>query len=279
MVRRIFLMLFFFALASLSPAQATKEQAASEPDAAGKSPAAQSTVAGPSQTRQESAAPAGMPAPTAKAPAGTGSKAATGAQFPLDAFKNFSAVMIGDMNGSDEESNIYRRDNLMRTEIGPGGYMITDLEKGDTYGIAKTGCLHDSHPGYRVFPFRAAKHGTVQRVASGKETLNGHSCLIEDVSITTAGPGGGGFKFRFWEAEDLQGFPIKIEFLRPHGRIVTIEYKNVVLSPPDAALFKHPLHCQSLAAGEQSPKRSVPAKAPSATTPPAATPPGGALQR
>ncbi|MGO9542680.1 MAG: hypothetical protein ACLPN2_19025 [Terriglobales bacterium] len=256
------MLFFFFALASLSPAQATKEEGASQQESPEKS--------------------TGTPAQGAKERAGTGEKAAgptTNAPFPLDAFKNFSAVMVGDMNGSDDESNIYRRGNLMRTEVGVNGYMITDLEKGDTYGIAKTGCLHDSHPGYRVFPFRAAKHGTVQRVASGKETLDGHSCVIEDVSITTAGPGGGGFKFRFWEAEDLQGFPIKIEFLRPKGRVITIEYKNVVLAPPDAALFKHPLHCQSLADGEESPKRSVPAKAPSATTPPVATPPGGALQR
>ncbi|MGB8782402.1 MAG: hypothetical protein WCD02_04750 [Terriglobales bacterium] len=271
MVRRIFLILFFLGLASLLVALTQ--------DIPGKNKVDQSTAIAPDYASQESATPT---APVAKKAAGIGAKPtgpAANAQFPLDSFKNFSAIMIGSMLGGDEESNIYRRGNLMRTGRGNSGnssYMITDLEKGDTYGVAKTGCLHDPNPGFRVFPFRAAKHGTVSRVTSGKETLNGHSCVIENVSIANPGPGGGGLKFRFWEAEDLQGFPIKIEFLRPHGRIVTIEYKDVILSPPDVVLFKHPLNCQSLTGGVRSPKVSVPAKAPVATprttTPPAATP-------
>jgi hypothetical protein len=53
-------------------------------------------------------------------------------------------------------------------------------------------------------------------------------------------------KMRLWEAEDLQGFPIKIEFLILGGHGPVIRYKNVVLGEQDPTLFIHPKSCQPL---------------------------------
>lgn len=192
------------------------------------------------------------------------------AQYPLDSFTDFSAVMVGSRMESGEgtdEAHIYRSGKLMRME-GPQkhGYFITDLTTGETYGISAAPCVHDTHPYVRASPFpAAAKPGTtVTRDAAGKETLDGHSCQIENVTVSSpalANP----LKMRFWEAEDLQGFPIKIEFLLPGGHDTIVRYKSVVLGPQDPTLFIHPNSCEPL------PQRgSAKPKAPPAHKKPAA---------
>ena len=179
-------------------------------------------------------------------------------QYPLDSFIDFSALMVGNMMEMGEgasEAHIYRSGNLVRVEDPAAeGYFISDLTTLETFGISPGPCIHDSHPYFRVSPFAAARAGSsVERVAAGKDTLDGHSCQIEDITVSSPKTGSH-LKMRFWEAEDLQGFPIKIEFLRPGGRSSIIHYKNVVLGPQDPTLFIHPKSCQS------APQRARPKK-------------------
>ena len=195
----------------------------------------------------------------AKAAAGQSAVVAPENTYPLDAFTDFSAVMVGtrvEPGEGAEEGYIYRSGNLMRMED-PGrlGYYITDLARGETYGISEMGCLHDGHPFIRAFPFDiGAKPGiTVTRALVGSETFDGHKGKIEDVTVegpTFANP----LKMRFWEAEDLRGFPIKMEFLLPGGRNAIVRYKNVVLGPQDPTLFLHPKSCASLKTDESTSK-------------------------
>jgi len=144
--------------------------------------------------------------------------------------------------------HIYRLGKRIRMEEPGGhGYFITDLNSGETYGILEAGCIHDEHPYIRAIPFHLAGKAevTVTRATAGKETVDGHSCQIEDITVSSpmlANPQ----KMRFWEAEDLQGFPIKIEFVLPSGHGPIIRYKNVVLGPQDPTLFFHPKSCQPL---------------------------------
>jgi len=179
-------------------------------------------------------------------------------QYPLDSFTDFSAVMVGsimEMGEGSSEAHIYRSGKLMRVADPEGyGYFITDLSTLETYAFSAGPCMHDNHPYFRDSPFPAARPGsTVERVISGKETLDGHSCQIEDITVASPKTGSR-LKMRFWEAEDLQGFPIKIEFLRPGGRDAIIRYKNVVLGPQDPTLFIHPKSCQP------APQRAGPKK-------------------
>jgi hypothetical protein len=171
--------------------------------------------------------------------------------YPLDSFTDFSAVMVGSRAEPGEgvsEGHIYRSGELMRMEDpGRGGYYITDLSSGETYGMSEMGCMHDSHPFVRALPFRLAARAdiTVTRAAAGKEMVDGHSCQVENVTVSSpslASP----MKMRSWEADDLRGFPIKIEFLLPGGRDPIIHYKNVVLGTQDPTLFIHPKSCESL---------------------------------
>jgi hypothetical protein len=189
-------------------------------------------------------------------------------EYPLDPFKDFSAIMVGsimEMGEGASEAHIYRSGELMRMEDPDGpGYLITDLTKLESYGISTGPCIHDSHPYFRASPFAAARPGSsVERVAAGKDTLDGHSCKIEDITVSSPKTGSR-LKLRFWEAEDLQGFPIKIEFRRPGARSSIIRYKNVVLGPQDRTLFIHPKSCQSSPhrGGPKTPKASAAGKKP-----------------
>jgi|SRR5579863_3473268 len=171
--------------------------------------------------------------------------------YPLDSFPDFSAVMIGSRAEPGEgitQGHIYRLGTRMRMEEpGRPGYFITDLNSGETYGILENGCIHDDHPYIRAIPFHIAGKAdvTVTRASAGKETVDGHFCQIEDITVSSpmlANPQ----KMRFWEAEDLQGFPIKIEFLLPGGHGPIVRYNNVVLGPQDPTLFFQPKSCQPL---------------------------------
>jgi hypothetical protein len=191
-------------------------------------------------------------------------------QYPLDSFTDFSALMVGsimEMGEGTAEAHIYRSGKLMRVADPDGDdYFVTDLSTLETYGISTGPCMRDSHPYFRVSPFAAARPGaSVERVTAGKDTLDGHSCQIEDISVSSPKTGSH-LKMRFWEAEDLQGFPIKIEFPRPGGRSSIIRYKNVVLGPQDRSLFIHPKSCQSAPqrGGPKTPKAPAAARKPPA---------------
>jgi len=213
------------------------------PDSAGQAPAAQ-----PALVRQN-AAEQSVAGQSAAEPSAT---------YPLDSFPDFSAVMVGSRAEPGEgasQGHIYRSGKLLRMEEpGQSAYFITDLNTGETFGIMETACIHDDHPYIRAIPFRIAgkADATVTRASAGTETVDGHSCQIENVTLSApqlAGP----MKVKFWEAEDLQGFPIKIEFLLPGGHGPIIRYKNVVLGPQDPTLFFHPKSCQQLPQRESAP--------------------------
>jgi len=209
-------------------------------------------------------------------PAGqTAATPSASTQFPLDAFPEFSAVMVGSvMTGDDRESYIYRSGKLVRTQ-GPEGhnFLITDLTTLETFGVSALACMHDPNPYFRSAPFSSMRPGyTVERAVSGQETVDGHSCKIEDVTLSSPKlprP----IKLRFWEAEDLQGFPVKVEFIRPSKHDPVIHYKNVVLGPQDSTLFIYPRSCEPSPrmshkpTANSAPRAKKPAASASAGTP------------
>jgi hypothetical protein len=199
---------------------------------------AQTQTAAPNETTAPSQAPEQTPIGTPVM-----SKPAPG-RFPFDQFPEFSAIVVGSLlSGDDRESHIYRSGKLLRTQGTEGlGYFLTDLETFDTYGITKLGCRSDSHPYFRAFPFSAARPGRkIERVEDGKESVDGHMCHVEEVTIS-GGDLALPIQLKFWEAEDLQGFPIKLQILNRGGR-GAIQYKNVVLGDVDPSLFIRADHC------------------------------------
>jgi hypothetical protein len=161
--------------------------------------------------------------------------------YPLDKLTQFSATMVGSPIGNIDELKIYRSGNLMRTQMLDGNYMVNDLEGHQTFVVLPNRCLVDSRLSINTFPFSAVHPGSkVERSPAGTETVDGHACQVEDITVTPEH--GQPLRMRLWEANDLSGFPIKIEVQRAASP-ATITYKDVKIGKPDPALFVRPANC------------------------------------
>ncbi len=166
------------------------------------------------------------------------------AQNPFDTFKQFSATMV--MSGIPTHAGegqggmkIYRSGDKMRTELpGGAGYTITDLTQRTTYMVMGNGmCMQTTAQGQQN-PSAQARNATVERSPAGTETVDGHTCKVENVTVTPQN--GQPAKMKLWEAEDLKGFPIKIEIQSNRGPVTvayTVAYKDVSFSEPEPSLF------------------------------------------
>ena len=73
--------------------------------------------------------------------------------------------------------------------------------------------------------------------ADGSETVDGHDCLRNKVTITDAD--GKAREFTVWNAKDLKKFPVKIE-TNEGGRATKMLFKAVKFDKPDAGKFEAP---------------------------------------
>jgi hypothetical protein len=77
----------------------------------------------------------------------------------------------------------------------------------------------------------------VKTTGLGRDTVDGHPCVENGVMVTDQE--GTAREFTVWKATDLKQFPVKIVETE-EGRQVTMLFKNISLSRPDAALFEPP---------------------------------------
>ena len=172
------------------------------------------------------------------------------AQFPLDRFQNFSAIQNGGpLPGMDLDRHIYRSGNLMRMESDASApeYYVTDLAKQVSHAVSARACLEEGYPYKLSFPFFVSRAGSAyERIPIGEEKVDGHQTHVEDVIVHDP-KNPVVVHFRFYEADDLQGFPIKIENRREHAYPWVIHYKDVRLAPQDPSLFVVPDKCQTMA--------------------------------
>jgi hypothetical protein len=139
---------------------------------------------------------------------------------------------------------IYRSGDKMRTDLAGGnGYLIADLAQHTNYMVLGNGmCMQMTTPAQQS-PFAQAHNASVERSAAGTDTVDGHACKVENVTVTPSG--GQPSKMKVWEATDLKGFPVKVEFQSSRGPMI-VEYRDVSLSEPDATLFVHPDNCRQM---------------------------------
>ncbi len=160
---------------------------------------------------------------------------------PFDLFRSFSATMDGGI-GQDHDRQIYRLGNLLRADFGDS-YRITDLQKLTMWGVQRNDCAEFAMPDAGAYPFTAYHDFKIDRaMTEQRETIDGHACAIENVTFTDPSGSPVVIKMKLWEAEDLDGFPVKIE-AEANGRRMSIAYRNVSLKPPDAKLFRRPAKC------------------------------------
>lgn len=210
------------------------------------------TLAQPSKSGDQAKDQAKSGAPKAaskKTPAAPQSNAAK-PPSPFDSLTEFSATMIGSLAGDDDnERKVYRSGKMMRVEgLNKMSFFIANLDTNDLYAtlqrpkLKTQRCLHDVAPLLQSFPFAFFRPGyKFERTPAGEDDFDGHHCHLESVVRTS--PTGAEMHVKFWEADDLNGFPIKIEIQGSGKKMTTITYKEVKLGPPDPALLKIPANC------------------------------------
>lgn len=83
----------------------------------------------------------------------------------------------------------------------------------------------------------AAAEGDVKRTEIGKETVDGHECT--KYKVTVKDDAGKEREFTVWAAQDLKGFPVKMETINEEMP-TTMTYKNASFSKPEPSLFEVP---------------------------------------
>jgi len=175
------------------------------------------------------------------------------AQNPFEAVKAFSAtyVMSGTSGNAQQgqiQTKIYRSGSKLRTDLpGGAGYSIIDTSDRTTYMVMGSGMCMQMTAKEQQNPFAQPPDVTVERSSAGTDTVDGHACKVENVTVTQhSGPHAGqATTMKVWEAQDLHGFPVKMQMQTARG-VVTMEYKDVSLTEPDASLFVHPDTCRQL---------------------------------
>ncbi len=71
----------------------------------------------------------------------------------------------------------------------------------------------------------------------GKETLDGHPCVKNKVTVTD--DKGSKHDYTVWNATDMKDFPVKVEFT-DEGTAISMQFKDVKLAKPAAAAFEPP---------------------------------------
>lgn len=171
------------------------------------------------------------------------------AQNPFEV-RQFSAtiVMTGATakgHGMQGDMKIYRSGEKMRTSMGSTGYMVADLAQHINYMVMGNGMCMQMNATRERNPFSVAQDASIDRSPAGTDTVDGHSCKVENVTVTPHN--GEPTKMKVWEAQDLKGFPVKVEMQSSQGPM-TIEYKNISLDEQPASLFTHPDNCRQMPA-------------------------------
>jgi len=175
------------------------------------------------------------------------------AQNPFEAVKAFSAtyVMSGTSGNAQQgqiQTKIYRSGSKLRTDLpGGAGYSIIDTSDRTTYMVMGSGMCMQMTAKEQQNPFAQPPDVTVERSSAGTDTVDGHACKVENVTVTQhSGPHAGqATTMKVWEAQDLHGFPVKMEMQTARG-VMTMQYKDISLAEPDASLFVHPDNCRQM---------------------------------
>jgi len=148
---------------------------------------------------------------------------------------------------------IYRSGGLMRMQADDSlpSYYVTDLATQESHFVSSRACLKMEFLYKRSFPFGLSGSGyTYDLIPIGEETVDGHHCHVEDVMVHSP-KNPVVMHFRLYEADHLQGFPIKIENRRQSAYAWVIRYNDVILKPQDPSLFIFPEKCENMAGFKQ----------------------------
>lgn len=123
--------------------------------------------------------------------------------------------------GMDRTISIYRGDKKVAYLIYPGLKAYCQITPSDLQPTDKT----------------EAKEPKIEKTPIGKETVDGHPCVKNKVTITS--DDGKEHEIIVWNATDMNDFPLKSE-MQNGGATITTHFRDIKMSAPDAALFDPP---------------------------------------
>ncbi len=170
-------------------------------------------------------------------------------------FTAFTATMSGGLM-REQPKKVYRLGDLMRVDL-PNKYDVSDLRKRITWVVHPDRCTLYPGPDTAVVPFAVMPGFTVERKTTDeKEIVDGHPCRIEIATYTYTEDPLVKTVAKIWRAEDLQGFPVRIDVGPAGGNVSTFLYSDAQLGSPDPKLFQLPPKCTDFNTGK--PKKNPP---------------------
>lgn len=162
-------------------------------------------------------------------------------------FPNFSATQVFLTHRADLTMKIYRSGSSVRLERSgaistlyvPSSSKVFNLT---VYPDHSRQCvaMKPEHAKMLPSPLELVLGRIVKRTPAGSEVIDGHPSKIEDVVVVE--PDGKTVESRVWEADDLQGIPVKIES-HLDGVTLRATFRDVAIGPPDELLFRVPDLC------------------------------------
>ena len=160
---------------------------------------------------------------------------------------DFSAIQLLPLGHRPLPMKVYRSGTSVRIDTTPARATLYVPSSGKVYRLTvypdKTReciVMRTDQAKMLPSPLELLNGTKVKRTPAGTETVEGHSCKVENVAVTRAD--GKTIESRVWEAEDLKGVPVKIESQTEHGKLAAV-YRDIVIGPQDKALLTPPDKC------------------------------------
>jgi hypothetical protein len=162
-------------------------------------------------------------------------------------FPDFSATQVFPSHRADIAMKVYRSGSSVRVERSGAisTLYVTAARKVynlTTYPDHSHQCvaMNPDQAHMLPSPLELIQGKIVKRTEVGPDEVEGHRTKIVDVVVERAG--GKTIESKVWEAEDLNGIPVKIES-NVDGITLRAIYRDIVIGAPDTTLFTLPDPC------------------------------------
>ena len=162
-------------------------------------------------------------------------------------FPDFSATQVFESRKANMSMKVYLTGSSVRVERSTAISTLYMPSKSKVYNLTtypdqSHQCVVMKPEQARMLPspLELLQGSEVRRTSAGTEVLEGHQCKIENVLVKR--PDGKTIESKVWEAQDLQGIPVKIE---SHIGEVTLSavYRDIAIATLDQELFTIPDRC------------------------------------
>lgn len=165
-------------------------------------------------------------------------------------FPDFSATQSFDSRNGSMSMKIYHSGSSVRVERSAALSTLYVPVEGKVYNLTsypdhsrQCVAMQPEQAKMLPSPLELLQGTIVKRSPDGTEKVGGHPCNIEKVVVTRSD--GNTIASRVWEAQDLNGVPVKIES-RVGDITLSAVYSDISLETPDRGLFTIPEKCTPL---------------------------------